>query len=362
MEKYKKTAYIGINIVIYLLLAYITLKYALGIILPFAISFLIVALCRPLVDKISRHTRVPKSVISLFVIGITLVILVYVIILASSALLDQIGSIATKIAEHLGEENNYITSTLRLLEDFMNKFPFLKGSIEQGSSVYSVAIEMAKNAIASFSSSITVALGRIIASMPEIVVTVVVILLSLFYFSKDYTKITALCASFMPSSIKQRLPRIKKDVISVTTSYFRSYLIILLITFAQIFCGLLILRVENAFAISLVISFVDMLPILGVGAVLIPWSLFAFLMQNTTLGVGLLILFCIVYVVRQIIEPRIVSAQMNIHPMAAIFAMYAGLKIAGIWGMIIAPFFAFGAKTVYDGLKKEDETQKEVEK
>lgn len=362
MEKYKKSAYIGINIVIYLSLGYLALKYALAIILPFAISFLIVATTRPLVDKISRHSRVPKSVISLFVVGTMLIAIVYLLILTTSALLDQIGSIISKISASLGSDSSYITSIITFLEELMNKFPFLKGSVGAGDSLYAIATEMAMNTLTALSTKITVALGRTVASMPEIIVTVIVILLSLFYFSKDYKKITSAMCNSLPGGVKEYLPSVKRDVLCATTGYLRSYLIILLITFAEIFFGLLILRVENAFAISLIIAVVDMLPVLGVGAVLVPWSLLSFAMQNTRLGIGLLVLFLIVYVARQIIEPRIVSAQMNVHPLIAIFAMYAGLKIAGIGGMIIAPFFAFVCKAVYEGIKNKNETKKEVEK
>jgi predicted PurR-regulated permease PerM len=93
----------------------------------------------------------------------------------------------------------------------------------------------------------------------------------------------------------------------------------------------------------------------------VPWSIVSFVIGNQRLGIGLLILFTIIYIVRQIIEPRIVSSQMNVHPLVAIISMYAGLKIAGVGGMIVAPFLAFGAKTVYEGLKKDDETKKCVE-
>jgi predicted PurR-regulated permease PerM len=141
----------------------------------------------------------------------------------------------------------------------------------------------------------------------------------------------------------------------------RSYTLIILVAFAQVFAGLLILSVEGAFAIAIICAFVDALPILGVGVVLVPWSIVSFVIGNQRLGIGLLILFTIIYIVRQIIEPRIVSSQMNVHPLVAIISMYAGLKIAGVGGMIVAPFLAFGAKTVYEGLKKDDETKKCVE-
>lgn len=361
MEKLKKSAYIGVNIVIYFLISYVILKYALGIILPFAISFLTVMLLRPIIDKMSRHTRVPKSIISLFVIGITLFVSVYLLILASSALLDQIGVIISKISEHLSKENNYISISLDFLNSLGEKFPFLKNNLSDNTSVYSIALDMAKNTINMISARLTQAIGRFIASMPEIVVTAVVILLSLFYFSKDYHKISGALTRALPSSLQERLPRLKKDIVFVISGYVRSYTLIILVAFAQVFAGLLILGVEGAFAIAIICAFVDALPILGVGVVLVPWSIVSFMIGNNRLGIGLLILFTIIYIVRQIIEPRIVSSQMNVHPLVAIISMYAGLKIAGVGGMIVAPFLAFGAKTVYDGLKKDDETKKCVE-
>ena len=256
MEKLKKSAYIGVNIVIYFLISYVILKYALGIILPFAISFLIVMLLRPLIDKISRHTRVPKSIISLFVIGITLCVSIYLLILAGSALLEQVGVFISKISEHLSKENNYISLSLDFLNNLLDKFPFLKNNLSDDTSVYSIALDMAKNTINMLSQRLTQAIGRFIASMPEIIVTAVVILLSLFYFSKDYSKISQKLTNALPSSMKSKLPRVKRDVVFVISSYVRSYAIIMLITFAEVFAGLLILGVDGAFAIALICALV----------------------------------------------------------------------------------------------------------
>ena len=100
---------------------------------------------------------------------------------------------------------------------------------------------------------------------------------------------------------------------------------------------------------------------LGVGTVLIPWAVISLVSGNTFLGIGLLILFAIVYVVRQFAEPRILSSQMDVHPLVTLFAMYAGFKILGIGGLIIAPFFAFLIKTVYNSIKKEKNVENQEE-
>ena len=359
MDKLKKITYIGVCIAVYLALGYAFLKYALGIILPFAISFGIVAVSRPLVDKISSHTKMPKSIISLLVTGAILALGIYGIILASGVILEQMGSLLAMLTEHLSSEDNYVAKGLTLIEGLLDKFPFLKSNISDGTSVYTVVLEMAKNALNELSTGITALVGAFVASLPKTVVTAVVILLSLFYFSKDYPKITKTFYEHLPTPIKNHLPRLKKDICFVLLSYLRSYLLLLFITFAEVFSGLLILGVENAFVFSVIISLVDLLPILGVGTVLVPWSLISLAMGNTKLAIGLVILFAVVYLVRQVIEPKIVSSQMNVHPLIAVFSMYAGLKIAGLGGMIVAPLLAFVTKTVYDGLKKEKSIEKE---
>ena len=111
---------------------------------------------------------------------------------------------------------------------------------------------------------------------------------------------------------------------------------------------------------AILIAFVDMLPVLGVGTVLIPWSIIELINGNMFVGIGLIVLFVIVYIVRQIAEPRVLSSQMDVHPLTTLFAMYAGLKILGIGGMIIAPFFAFVIKTVYKSIKKEKNVENQV--
>lgn len=362
MEKYKKIAYIGINILIYILLAYLFLKYAIGILFPFVLSLSVVMICRPIVNKISKHTKVPKGIISLFVLGIAITLVIYILIIAVSALLEQVGVMISALVNHLNSENNYISVALSFLDSLARKFPFIKNNLPENTTVHTIAIDMAKQALSSISSSLTLFVGRAVAMTPEIVLTIIVIVLSLFYFSKDYIKITRAICAYIPTSIKDKLPRIKNTVLFVLTSYLRSYAILLLLTFAEVFFGLLILGVQNAFAMSLICALVDMLPVFGVGTVLVPWSVLSFVTGSPKLGIGLLVLFAIVYALRQVIEPKIVSAHLNIHPLLAIISVYAGLKIAGIGGMIVAPIVTFIIKTLIDGIKNDKEKQKDIEK
>lgn len=354
MEKYKKIAYISISIIAILALVYIFLKYALGIILPFAFSLLIVALARPIINKMCSKRKIPKQFASMLVIFVLLFLTVYIAVIAVSYALEQLGSITNAILDNLSKEDNFLSNAFEAIEGFKDKFPFLNSILPgMDESLYNVVIDIIGNGFKDLSSKLTSIMASFISSLPAFIITLVVILLSLFYFSKDYDLIAEKSLDLFPKKLASKLPIIKREIVSVVIKYLRSYLILLFITFAQLFSGFLILGIKSSFLLALLISFVDMLPVLGVGTVLIPWSIVELISGNTFVGIGLIVLFVIVYIIRQFAEPRILSSQMNVHPLVTLFAMYAGLKILGIGGMIIAPFVAFAGKTVYKSIKKE---------
>ncbi len=354
MEKYKKIAYISISILAILALSYIFLKYALGIFLPFAFSLLIVSLARPIINKMCSKRKIPKQFASILVISVLLFITIYLSVITISYALDQLGRITNGVLENLSQENNFLSNFFEAIEGFKDKFPFLNNILPgMDESLYTLVMDTIGSGFKDLSSKLTSLMARFISSLPAFIITLVVILLSLFYFSKDYDLIAEKSLNLLPKKFSNKLPTIKREIVSVVTKYLKSYLILLLITFVQLFSGFLILGIDSSFLLAILIAFVDMLPVLGVGTVLIPWSIVELISGNTFVGVGLLVLYLIVYIIRQLAEPRILSSQMDVHPLVTLFAMYAGLKILGLGGMIIAPFFAFVIKTVYNSIKKE---------
>lgn len=119
--------------------------------------------------------------------------------------------------------------------------------------------------------------------------------------------------------------------------YLRAYLILLAITFLCLFVGFSILGVDYAFLLALLTAVVDMLPVLGVGTVLIPWAAVMLLQERFYLGFGLLILYGVMLILRQIMEPRLVGKSLGLHPVLTLFAGYAGWRLFGVIGMILGP-------------------------
>lgn len=135
----------------------------------------------------------------------------------------------------------------------------------------------------------------------------------------------------------------------VVGKLIKSYSIIMSITFVELSIGLSILKISNPFLIALAISVFDILPILGAGGVLLPWAIFSLILGNVPLGIGLFILYGVIMVVRQVIEPKIVGQQIGLHPIATLLCMFIGAKLLGVIGLFLFPITA----TIIKGMNDE---------
>ena len=101
--------------------------------------------------------------------------------------------------------------------------------------------------------------------------------------------------------------------------------------------GLLLLKVKYAFILSVIISLFDALPAIGAGLFFIPWSLYLLIIGEKTLAIGLFILYVVVLGVRQVISPKILGDQFGLHPLSTMIAMFLGLRLLGVVGLVTGP-------------------------
>lgn len=127
-----------------------------------------------------------------------------------------------------------------------------------------------------------------------------------------------------------------------------SYGVIFLITFLELWVGLSMIKIPYSSTIALVIAVLDILPVLGTGSVLIPWGIFAALNADFKMAAGVLILYLVITIIRNIIEPRLVGKQVGLHPVLTLAGMLLGLKFAGFAGMLGVPFLLAFMKRLND--------------
>jgi sporulation integral membrane protein YtvI len=152
---------------------------------------------------------------------------------------------------------------------------------------------------------------------------------------KDWRKIAH---DKMPKTIKKAYSFLQGHVFKAIGSYLKAQLILISITFVIILAGLLILRTGNEITVALICAFFDILPLLGVPIILIPWIIYLLIVGNTSLAIGLIVLLAVVMVVRQLLEPKITGNSIGVSSAYLMLSFVILSSSAfGVAGLILAP-------------------------
>lgn len=331
-------------------------RYAFGAVLPFLLAYLLSRLIRPVVDGLCRRRRIPRSLVAaiavVLVTGGTVALLysgvrrgvtelsrfVESVMTDEDGLLSAVGDLSSRVESvtshipglrHLREREDYAalvsridtwvsTAVARLGETLADRLP---------GAAMSVA-----------------------ARVPDVLLSLTVLLLACYYFTADNGRLRRILASLserlLPASARAALPPIGRRLARLGRGYLRATLLLGGMTFLICFIGLSLLGVKYAFLIAFLLAVVDFLPLLGTGVILVPWAAVTALLGRPGHAVGLLVLWGVCTLARQLTEPRLMGAGLDIHPLLSLAAMYAGLVWFGVPGMLLAPILAAGVKAV----------------
>ncbi len=331
-------------------------RYIRGILLPFLLAYLLSRLIRPLLLQVTAATHLPRWLVAAGMVGL----LVGGLVLGSIWGLRRGWSELTRLAASLAADPE---GPLSALEDAMShasslssRLPFL--SHLQDSPQYEALCagvdHLASEAVTRATEGITSALPAVAKTaaewVPAALIFITVTLLACYYFSADDGALGEILkkaiARVTPPSLQDKVYPLGRRLSRLGRQYLRAYLFLGFLTFLQAFIGLAVLKIPYAFLLALAIAIVDVLPLLGTGVILIPWALIALLTGNVPLAIGLGILYGITTAVRQILEPKLIGDGLGLHPLLSLVTMYAGLRLFGVWGMILAPLVAAGIVSV----------------
>jgi len=318
-------------------------EYAIGIIFPFAIAFCIGVPIYYLSDKIHQRTGFPRGLCAFVLVVLVLFVLSLVIFAALNRLFTEIEELIAWLNEENGEIGEVVGTVFEYVDNISSKIPFIeeietiRGLENFRQSVDDSVSQMIREGIEAITSSIPSYLIKLIKHTPRVFISVIVTLLSCFYFATDYGRFKKALISPLSHLSREKIKNWSAIISSALKRYAKAYLLIMLITFIQVFTGLLILGKKYAFILALIVAVVDILPVFGAGTVLIPWALFSLLRNDVRTGLGLLILYGVVTIVRQIAEPKIVGDSFGVHPLITLIAMFAGFSLFGVTGMLISP-------------------------
>ena len=179
--------------------------------------------------------------------------------------------------------------------------------------------------------------GQAVSAVPFFLLTVLFTVLSSVFISLDYTQVACFLLRQLPPAVRAAFFECKDFLSGTLLRLARAYLVLFLLTWAQLWLGLWLLGVTQPLGAAALTALLDALPILGTGIILLPWSALSLLRGKLALAAGLLLLYGIVLLVRNLLEPRIVGKSIGLHPLVTTLAMYAGLRLGGVVGLALAP-------------------------
>lgn len=283
-------------------------KKLISFLTPFIIGFLIAYILKTLTQKIKIAHRFIPFLLSLFYLLLLCILLI----------------MAVKL---------YYSITILLL-----KWPTFSLTLQ--SLIDPKMIQIATPLLQSLNQLITFFITQLlnfIKTLPNIMLNCFLILFSSFLFATDYHKIIQFIMNQLTFNQQITLIKIKQVIFDTLYSLFIAYLKLIILTFIQLVLGFLILRIHNLLAIALFIAIFDILPILGCGTILIPWIFYLLLINQTKTAIGMLLLYLIITIVRNIVEPKIISSQIGLPPLLTLLCMYLGMQYLGFYGLVILP-------------------------
>ena len=306
-------------------------KYLLYVIAPILIAFCLSAVVYCAAGKISERTHIPRGICSAVLLTLIFAAVGFGAFYACRQLLSEIRALLGRPME----------DSFSIIGHFLDKLEGvgLTATIADATEKYASAelAPLALRLLTSLADSVTTLLSRVVRSTPSAIVNGVLMMVACYYLCIDFDRICDFLRELLPQVAMQRINRIKSGAMSVAVGYLKGYSILLLLTFAEALVGLLILCPAYAWLWALVIAFVDLLPVLGIGTVLIPWGVVSIVCGNYFLGIGLIALYIVMTVVRQIVEPYVLGKGLGLHPLASLLAMFIGFRLLGAGGMLLLP-------------------------
>ncbi|MDF2610449.1 MAG: putative rane protein [Lachnospiraceae bacterium] len=343
LEKQKAFLIRFTYIIVILGIIYISIKYFLPTLMPFVIGLFIAALLKPVIDFISKHLHINRAVVSILLLLIFYSILGLLTAFLGVKLVYFIRDLVFQLTDV------YQSLIQPTLEDLARDLPLMYPDLE----VYlEESISSISNSIISFiSKASTVAVSTatgFAGQIPNFLIRFIFTIVSSFFFTIDFHKITGFILRQYPTEKREMIITIKDNVIGTIGKFLRAYATLISITFIELSIGFSILHISNPFLLGAVVAIVDVLPILGTGAVLLPWAVIAFVFGMNELGIGLLILYIVITVVRQTLEPRVVGQQIGLHPVVTLICIFVGAQLLGVVGLFMLPVTATILKKMND--------------
>ena len=342
---------------IFIGLYYFVVKYAFGYILPFVVAAALAVFLQKPVRKISSKIHIKThGAVSTILVLLIVVIIVGAAGLIGWVLVSELKEFFTYLFSRFDSVNDVIVTVREFVMGIVAKLP--RGL---GATVSNYVSDFFNN-LSTESSVIDMEMlsaplsgaWSVVKGIPSAFLSVLVTIISCVFMTSEYDLIKNMILDMLTESKGKKLVSSKQTVTRGISKLVKAYATLMLITFSEMFLGLNLMKLIGVYEggyiaiIAFVTCIVDIIPVLGTGTVLIPWAVYNLVMGNVGLGIGLLVLYAVITVLRQILEPKLVANQAGLPAIATIMAMFIGARLFGAFGILLLPLTVIILKLMYD--------------
>ena len=371
-------------------IGFLVIRYAMGVCFPFLFAFLVALVLQRPKNFLVRKTFLKDGAASVICVFLLLFVVLALVSLLGVRVFSRVQDFINYIALQLQNIETVIENIQKWVLSLIEKAPeflrntlhdsvsqlftkindyFASSSADTAAAATDAAVAAADSTQSSASalsgllsgnfklSWVTTPISSLLSTakqIPSVLIAVVITLVASCFMTTEYPKVMAFIRLQFPEHRRNDIDRAKVLLKSSLGKMGKAYALIMLVTFIEMSVGLTVLRLIGVFQsnyiimIAVVTAIIDIVPVLGTGTVLIPWAVYSFITGSFGLGIGLIVIYAAITVIRQVIEPKLVAGQLGLSPIVTIAALYFGLKIFGVLGMLITPILVIMLKLLND--------------
>ncbi len=325
-------------------------KYLFVVLIPFLIAWVIAYFLQKPIIFLKKKCRIPKKLSAIILVLLVIGIISGLVFLTIDKLFDELSSLYEFAKNNSKEIASSVTSTFEKLERTINRFPLSRffDVDDLGAQLRKTALDGLLGFASSSVEKIPSFISSVVSLVPNLIIFVIILIFSAFYLTSDFVRVNQFVLTQFNEKITRFMVEFKSIFFDIITKFIKAYILLFFITFGVMLLGLALIGVRFAFIVALIIAIVDLLPILGSGTVLIPWSVFSLVSGEYSMAIKIILLYIAITFIRQMLQPRIVGDFIGLHPLASLLSMFIGYAVMGITGMFIFPIVLIILKTMND--------------
>lgn len=317
----------------------VALGYGLPLILPFLVGLAVALVAEPLTRLLGR--RLPRALSSGVAISAVYgLVCLGLWFLGRTALLEL-----SRLSEQLPGLAQGAQQTVEQAEQWLYRLaadapPNLREQMEASiTQLLSNSTQLAQDA----AGKVLGAVSRMVLKLPDTLIFLVTAVTSGFLISARLPKLKPWLRQRLPEKWRVKALQVLSNLKKNLGGWLRAQAKLVAVTFGVLTVGFFVLRVDRPLLLAALLALVDALPMLGTGTVLIPWAVYALIRGEQALAIGLGALYAVVVLLRSTLEPRLIGRQLGLSPLVTLGALYAGYRLWGVLGMILAPVLVITA-------------------